>query len=151
MNTLETQVDSDSACSGSDYQPSAIYLVRGLYKLARGWQDKGDLVAAERIYCFILRIRDRNPALKCPEFVQSLANLASVRASGGSYMEAERLYVQALCSCCEILGEDNQICAEILREYAALLRRLQLTAEARSLERRADRCFKLALPVTISA
>lgn len=145
----ENVASAANAAKDDSSQPSAFYLVIGLFKVARGWHDRGDLGAAEQIYSFILRIRDRNPRLKCPEFPQTLANLAAVRIAEGRYMEAEHLYLQSLTSCAETIGEQNEICAEIMRDYAALLRRLKMCHEAGALEKRADSAYHRALPVTI--
>ena len=131
------------------YLPSSVYLIRGLYKVGCGWQDSGDLKAAERIYRFILNIKERNPLLNCAEFPQTMANLASIQVSAGDYVIAERLYLRAISSCVEILGENHQICADILRDYAILLRHMQLTEEAHVLEHHADAVHKLDLPVMI--
>lgn len=141
--------DNPLNVSSDSGQPSAFYLVRGIFKVARDWHDKGDLGAAEQMYSFILRIKERSPELRCPEFPQTLARLAAIRCLDERFVEAEHLYLRSLGSCAEIFGEENEICAEIMRDYACLLRRLKMTTEAKALERRADGAFPLSLPATI--
>ena len=62
------------------------------------------------------------------------------------FLEAEQLYVRAIALCLDHLGEHHPVSAEILRDYAMLLRRLHLTNEATVVDLRADEVCHLPLP-----
>lgn len=125
---------------------SSLYLVKGLYKVAKGWQEHGEMGAARRIFSFIISIADRQPALKCVEITLALANFAVILSAEESFMDSENHFLRALASCIEVLGDDHPIFAEILRDYASMLRRMGLSEEAWNIEVRANLIAPLSLP-----
>lgn len=125
---------------------SSIYLVKGLYKVAKGWQERGEMAAARRIFSFIVSIADRQPCLKCVEVTLSFANLAVMFSLEEAFMDSENHFLRALASCIEVLGDDNPVFAEILRDYAAMLRRMGLNEEAYNIEVRANLIAPISLP-----
>jgi hypothetical protein len=125
---------------------SNLYLVRGLYKVARGWHEAGNLDAARKLYGFILDIQDRGHDLRSIEFALSQAAMAQLAALDEQYLEAEHMYIKALAMCVDCCGETSIDFARILRDYAQLLRRMHMVLEAQALEGRADSIAKLELP-----
>lgn len=118
-------------------QKSAIYLIRGLYKMARGWHDRGHIQSAKCIYRFIVGLRDKFPDLACLEVTLSLNNLALILMLENAVVEAEDMFVRALASCYQILGDEHEIFANLLLDYADLMRLMGLEDQARALEMRA--------------
>jgi hypothetical protein len=132
-------------CLIDEGQVISVYLIKGLYKVARGWQEKGENSSAQRIYSFIAGLHERSPKIKCAEIAQSTAALAMIAGQEEKFLEAEQLYVQAIALCLDHLGEHHPVSAEILRDYAVLLRRLHLTTEATVVDSRADEVYHLPL------
>ncbi|MBS1998223.1 MAG: tetratricopeptide repeat protein [Cyanobacteria bacterium SZAS LIN-2] len=124
----------------------SVYLIKGLYRVAREWQEKGENSSARRIYSFIAGLHERSPQIKCAEIAQSTAALASIAGTEEKFLEAEQLYIRAIALCLDHLGEHHPVSAEILHEYAVLLRRLHLTTEANVVDLRADEVCHLPLP-----
>ncbi|MBK9206171.1 MAG: hypothetical protein IPL73_27925 [Candidatus Obscuribacter sp.] len=73
-----------------------LYVIRGLYKLALGWQDRGHLNAAKTIYQFIVKVPERTPSVNCEEVTKSMGNLASIFLIQDALMEAEDTFLKAL-------------------------------------------------------
>ncbi|MBK8222000.1 MAG: tetratricopeptide repeat protein [Candidatus Obscuribacter sp.] len=126
LSSLSLIKDASSSCS---------YLIRGLYKVARGWQERGELNAARRIYKFILKIKERSQ-INCLEVVMSQANLALIYLKEEAYPEAEEFFKRALSACYELLGEESEVFNTLLNDYAALLRKMGLPEQAHYLEAR---------------
>lgn len=116
---------------------ASLYLVKGLYKLAKGWQERGHLRSAKCIYRFILKVQDRCPEIACLEVPLSFNNLALILMLENAVMEAEDMFVRALASCYAILGDEHEIFSALLIDYAQLMRRMGLEEQALALERRA--------------
>lgn len=138
---MSTLVDGDC-----QYRSNSLYLVRGLYKVARGWHEAGNLAAARKIYGFILDIQDRGHNLRSIEFALSQAAMAQLATLEEQYLEAEHMYIKSLAMCIDCSGETSIDFARILRDYAHLLRRMYMISEAQALEGRADSIAKLELP-----
>ena len=126
-----------------------LYVIRGLYKLALGWQDRGHLNAAKTIYQFIVKVPERTPSVNCEEVTKSMGNLASIFLIQDAFMEAEDTFLKAIARCYETLGDEHELFALLLREYACLLRRMGLSDQAQALEQRADQVAPANLPVLI--
>ena len=124
----------------------SVYLIKGLYKVAKEWQDKGENCSAQKIYSFIAGLHDRSPKIKCAEIAQSTAALAMIAMEEEKFLEAEQLYIKSIALCLDHLGEHHPVSAEILQDYAVLLRRLHLTTEAEVVALRADEVYHLSLP-----
>jgi hypothetical protein len=124
----------------------SVYLIKGLYKVAQQWQRKGENCSAQRIYQFIAGLHERSPKIKCAEIAQSKAALAMIARDEGNFLEAEQLYINAIALCLDHLGEHHPVSAEILQDYAVLLRRLHLNTEAEVVSLRADEVYHLPLP-----
>lgn len=112
-------------------------LVRSLYKLAVGWQDRGDRGAAEVIYRLIMKMDKRLSGIRCDELTLGYFNLAEILCEDGRHVEAEHLYLQALSKCSDTLGDTHPTFAMILRGYATLLDNMNLKEEAFNIESRA--------------
>ncbi len=126
-----------------------LYVIRGLYKLARGWQDRGHLTAAKAIYQFIVSVPERTPSVNCEEVTKSMGNLANIFLIEDAFIEAEDTFLKAIARCYETLGDEHELFALLLREYAGMLRRLGLTDQAQSLELRANQVAPPCLPLLI--
>jgi hypothetical protein len=138
-------------CLIDDGKVISVYLIKGLYKVAREWQDKGEKCSAQRIYRFINSLHERSPKIKCAEIAQSTAALAMMAGQAERFLEAEQLYIRSIALCLDHLGEHHPVSAEILREYAVLLRRLHLTNEATVVDLRADEVCHLPLPTKLKS
>jgi len=125
----------------------SVYLIKGLYRVAREWQEKGECCSAERIYRFIAGLHERSPQIKCAEIAQSTAALAEIAGGEKKFLEAEQLYIRAIAICLDHLGEHHPVSAEILHQYAVLLRELHLTTEATVVDQRAEEVLTLPLPL----
>lgn len=150
LETSATSTEEASSlveqCLIDDGKVISVYLIKGLYKVGREWQDKGENCSAQRIYRFINSLHERSPKIKCAEIAQSTAALAMMAGQDERFLEAEQLYVRAIALCLDHLGEHHPVSAEILRDYAMLLRRLHLTNEATVVDLRADEVCHLPLP-----
>lgn len=118
-------------------QRSVVYLIRGLYKMARGWHDRGHVQSAKCIYRFIVGLREKFPDLACLEVTLSLNNLGLILMLENAVVEAEDMFVRALASCYEILGDEHEVFSNLLLDYADLMRLMGLEDQARALEKRA--------------
>lgn len=126
-----------------------LYVVRGLYRLALGWQDRGHLPAAKAIYRFIVTLPERCPTIDCDEVTYSMANLANIYLIEEAFIEAEDVFIKALARCYETLGDRHELFASILREYAHLLRRMGVSDQASALESKANQLAPSALPLLV--
>ncbi len=108
-------------CLIDDGKVISVYLIKGLYKVAREWQERGENCSAERIYRFIAGLHERSPKIKCAEIAQSTAALAMIAREEEKYLEAEQLFIRAIALCLDHLGEHHPVTADILGEYAVLL------------------------------
>jgi hypothetical protein len=133
-------------CLIDDGKVISVYLIKGLFRTAKEWQEKGESCSAQRIYHFIAGLHERSPKIKCAEIAQSTAAIAKQAGEDERFLEAEQMYIRAIALCIDHLGEHHPVTADILNEYAVLLRRLHLTTEATVVDLRADEVRHLPLP-----
>jgi hypothetical protein len=124
-------------------KPSAEHLVPGLYALARCWYDRGDLAPAEKIYRLILNIDDRVKNITAGEVVLSSLDLARMLTETDHTTEAEHLFLRTLNRCMHLMGQEHPVYTLTLREYAKLLRKMNLEHEAEALDRRVKELNKI--------
>jgi len=107
-------------------------LIKGLYKVASGWQSRGNLHCARRIYEFILA---RQGACSIPisvEILKTEANLALICLREKHFQESEAHF-----QCCielskSLLQEETEIFQNLMVEYVCLLRKMGLYGQADS-------------------
>jgi len=134
---METN-DNDWHALSPPSRPSAEHLIPGLYALARCWYDRGDHAPAEKIYRLILNIDDRVKNITCAEVVLSAMDLAKLLMETDRLMESEHMFLRAINRCTHNLGQEHSVYGMILRDYGALLKRMNLHKEAKALEERAN-------------
>ncbi|MBX9941161.1 MAG: hypothetical protein K2Y32_18000 [Candidatus Obscuribacterales bacterium] len=105
-------------------------LIKGLYKVASGWQSRGKLQCARRIYEFILA---RQGACSIPisvEILMSEANLALICLREKHFHESEAHFQRCIELSKCLLHEETEILQNLIDEYVGLLRKMGLYGQA---------------------
>ena len=108
-----------------------------LHAVATFYADQGIDVEAEPLYERAVAIREAGLGRENPVTAESLAGLAASYYRQGFHIEAEPLYQRVLSVMERELAPDNVRLAEVLDEYAGLLRATNRGADAAELEARA--------------
>ena len=121
------------------FGPDDIRLATTLNVLANVYFNQGNYAEAEPLYKRSLAIREKaiGPGLGQLVVALSLNNLAELYLIQGKYAEAEPLYKRSLAIEEKQLGPEDLNVAQILENYAVVLRGTGRGAEAANMEARA--------------
>lgn len=119
--------------------PEHLDLAAHLTTVAAFYAEQGIYTEAEPRYQRAVAIMEPALGWAHPDLAANFASLASVYYRQGLHAEAEPLFERALAVLDLVLEPDNVVLAEILEEYAGLLRATNRGVEAGPLEARARR------------
>jgi tetratricopeptide (TPR) repeat protein len=102
---------------------------------AKLYHDQGKYAEAEPLYISALAIWKQHQLMN-RKWATFMKNIAAFYFEQGRFAEAEPLYQQALAICEHVLGTEDPDVANILENYASLLRNTKREAEAAEFEAR---------------
>ena len=119
--------------------PHHLNLARQLHTVGTFYADRGIHIEAAPLYERAVSILETELGRNDPMTAESLAGLARSYYHQGFHAESEQLYQQVLVVMERELAPDNIRLAEVLDEYAGLLRATNRGTDALELESRAQR------------